>query len=200
LIRESPLKISQRKLLLVEGKEDERFFAALIEHLCLVQIQVIPFGGKPKLGPFLRALVMDSSFDAVESIGIVRDSDTSPDSAFQSVSTALAQCKLPAPSTTLEAVGDKPHVAVMILPDMDSSGSLEDICLRSVAGDPAMRCVDGFFDCLKKQDLRVGNHAKARAQAFLASRAKTGLRLGEAAECGYWPWQKPVVPGHHSVP
>jgi hypothetical protein len=86
-------------------------------------------------------------------------------------------------------MGQNPQVAVMILPDHSTPGMLEDLCLRAVSEDPAMHCVENYFDCLQVQGLQAPNaRAKAHVQTFLASRDSPGLRLGEAAEAGYWPW------------
>jgi hypothetical protein len=68
---------------------------------------------------------------------------------------------------------------------------LEDLCLRAVAQDPAMLCVKQYFKCLQQQGLSLpDNMSKAKVQVFLASRPKAGLRLGEAAQAGYWPWNE----------
>lgn len=71
---------------------------------------------------------------------------------------------------------------------------LEDLCLASVADDPAMRCVDKYFRCLEEQNLVQKEIAipKARLHAFLASRERPGLRLGEAAEKNDIPLHSPV--------
>jgi hypothetical protein len=53
-----------------------------------------------------------------------------------------------------------------------------------------MCCMEQYFQCLKQKNLPLpGNISKAKVQVFLASRHKAGLRLGEAAQAGYWPWE-----------
>jgi hypothetical protein len=50
--------------------------------------------------------------------------------------------------------------------------------------------MEQYFQCLKQKNLPLpGNISKAKVQVFLASRHKAGLRLGEAAQEGYWPWE-----------
>jgi len=183
------LKIEQSYVLVVEGKEEELFFGGLIEHLGLRGIQVMPIGGKEKLRRNLKALVMAADFSKVTFLGIVRDADEDPKAAFQSVCNALRTVNLPAPRHPLEAVGASPRVAVLILPGENMPGMLEDLCLGAVEQDLAMLCVEQYFECLQKQGLSLpGNMSKAKVQVFLASRHKAGLRLGEAAQAGYWPW------------
>ena len=51
----------------------------------------------------------------------------------------------------------------------------------------------GYLSCIEQMAGRVpDNLAKARVHAWLASQEKAGLRLGEAAEKGYWPWKSPA--------
>lgn len=71
---------------------------------------------------------------------------------------------------------------------------LEDLCLAAVADDPAMNCVDEYFSCLGEQNVSLRESAipKARLHAFLASRERPGLRLGEAAEKNDIPLDSPV--------
>jgi hypothetical protein len=77
----------------------------------------------------------------------------------------------------------------MILPEENTPGMLEDLCLRAVAQDPAMLCVEQYFQCLQQRGLSLPhNRSKAKVQAFLASRPEAGKRLGEAAQARYWPW------------
>lgn len=176
-------------LLVVEGREEELFFGALIKHLGLQNIQIIPLGGKGQLRQNLRALVASPGFAGVTSLGIVRDANTDPGAAFQSVCDALQNAKLPAPQRPLVPVGSKPRVIVMILPEENAPGMLENLCLKAVAQDPAMFCVEQYFQCLQQRGISLpDNESKAKVQVFLASKPKAGLRLGEAAQAGYWPW------------
>lgn len=191
-----PLKtisISEPNILVVEGDEDKAFFEALIQHLGLFKIQVMPIGGKKQLKANLMALRMHSEFQTVRSLGIIRDADDNPEAAFQSVRDGLQAAGLPAPDRPLSRVGSNPSVMVMILPDINTPGALEDLCIQAVANDPALPCVEQYFECLKQQTPSFPkNLAKAKIQAFLASREEAGKRLGEAAQAGYWPWDSKV--------
>lgn len=182
-------RVTQPAILIVEGIEDQQFFEALIQHLRISEIQVMPIGGKTQLSDQLAALRTVEGFSAVRSLGIVRDADNDFKAAFQSVRHALQDADLPVPDRPLGSAGEKPSVTVMILPDNNTPGMLEDLCLRAVATDPAMICVEQYFECLKQQAISLPkNPAKAKIQAFLASRPEAGKRLGEAAQAGYWPW------------
>jgi len=183
--------ISQPAVVLVEGNEDKRFFGALVKRLNLDTFQVFAVGGKAKFAGWLRAIKSSPGFATVRHLIVIRDADEDPKAAFQSIRTALINAGLPAPERPLASTGDtRPVVTIAILPGGDRPGKLEDLCLESVNQDPAFSCLDEYFKCLESclppeefpQDL-----SKAKVHAFLASRREPDLRLGEAAEKGYWP-------------
>ena len=194
------ISIKETKILVVEGRDEEmfasltdafglQFFSALMAHLSLMGIQILPIGGKTQLRSNLKALKATPGFTNIVSLGIIRDADTNATSAFQSVCGALQAANLSIPEQMLVATGTSPQVAVMILPNGKASGMLEDLCLAAVVNDPAMPCVEQYFDCVQKQ---VGflprNISKAKIHTFLSSKVEPDKRLGEAAQAGYWPW------------
>jgi hypothetical protein len=181
-------------VLVVEGpKDDEWFFKALARHLGLLEaIQIIPIYGKTNLRDRLKAIHSASRQDEateIISLGVVRDADENPAAAFQSVRDALRDAGFPVPEHALTPAGEHPRVTVLILPNEQTPGMVEDFCLKAVENDNARICVEQYFQCLQQQGLSLPrNMSKARVQAFLASKPEPGKRLGEAAEAGYWPW------------
>lgn len=185
---ETTIQILKQKLLLVEGHEDELFFEALLRHMGINTIQILPIAGKEKLRERLKLLVVSPRYSEVISLGIVRDADKDPKGAFESVCGALKHVNLSIPETPLVPTGSGPQVTVVIIPEPDTPGMLEDVCLSSVGEDPAMLCVENYFKCLKKQKASIPkNYSKGKVQVFLGSRSEAGKRLGEAAQAGYWP-------------
>lgn len=79
------------------------------------------------------------------------------------------------------------------MPDNVGPGMLEDLCLRAVQADPAMPCVNDYFQCVQNQANRQPNNiSKARVHAWLSSQLEPDLRLGEAAKNNLWPWASPA--------
>jgi len=186
---EISLEILKTRVIVVEGKEDELFFEALIRHLSLNNIQVLSIGGKTELRRYLKAMIKTPGFDKVTSLGIVRDADSDPIATLKSIRNALSSAGLPVPQKAVIPFGDKPKVAIMILPDENTPGMLEDLCLRAVSQDPAMFCVDQYFQCLQQKRLILPSKiSKAKVQVFLGSRPEPGKLLGVAAQAGYWPF------------
>jgi hypothetical protein len=189
-----PKGIARPKQLVVEGRDAEGFFQALLNHMGLTDVQTQDFGGISELRGFLKALRNMPGFLAqVTSLGIVRDAETNAAAAFQSVCSALSGANLAVPAQVMVPVGHSPQVSVLILPDAATPGMLETICFQAVGHDPVIECVEQYFECVEQRmGSRPGNVDKARVQAFLASRPKPSLRLREAAHAGYWPWDSPT--------
>jgi hypothetical protein len=189
-----PKEITYAKQLLVEGRDAVAFFGALLKHLDLSEVQIRNFGGINELRSFLKALRNEPDFwGKVSSLGVIRDAENNPQGAFQSVRDSLLAANLPAPTNTMVSVGADPQVSILILPDAVTPGMLETLCLAAVENDPAMQCVEAYFNCLKQQmAVSPRNPTKARLHAFLSSRPKSDLLIGEAANAGYFPWNHPT--------
>jgi hypothetical protein len=190
------ITIEKSRLLIVEGKDEENFFGALLKVMPLSTIQILPMGGKTLFPTHLTAIVETAGFANVERIGVVRDSDGNPDGAFVSVCSALEASGLVVPSQAQVFAAGKPGTGILILPPSSAGTNrmLEDICMVSVEAEAAIECLDDYFVCLAGKGIvhRDAALAKARLHAFLASRVEPDLRLGEAARKGYWNWNHSV--------
>ncbi len=183
-----PKPIKKERLLVVEGEEGRKFFEAFLREMALAEeIQVQNFGGINELRSFLKALKNTPGFHIVYSLGIIRDAEEDPVGARQSVSDALANAGLPVPGE-----GPLPNVSILILPDGNAPGMLEDLCLASISDDPVRECIDQYCDCLKRVGSLPTKLAKAQVHAYLASRTRPDLSLGNSARAGYWPLDNPT--------
>ncbi|MGC8785609.1 MAG: DUF3226 domain-containing protein [Armatimonadota bacterium] len=181
------IQVTSRKLVVVEGKDDERFFSALLRQIGLTDVQCIGLGGKDEMGKTetWRAVVATPGFAELEALAIVRDADDNPQGAFQSVKDTLRNVGLSPPSAPFRIQQGTPKVCVIILPDVGSKGELEDLCLQSLAGEPVMECVEQFWECVQQREKHPPRKvSKAKLHAYLSCRREPGRRLGEAAEAG----------------
>ncbi len=187
----SSIEIEQPKQVFVEGNDELRIFRALLRHLDLSNIQMQNLGGIDSLRTSLRIFKNRPGFDAVRSLAVVVDADTNRDARSDLVRGALLDAGLPVPSQPLQLASDGPlSVAYLIVPHDNPGTMIEDVWLESVRTDPAMECVEGYIECLSQAGVtgpRAHWTSKARAHAFLASRNRPGLRLGEAADSDVWP-------------
>lgn len=196
--------ISLPHLLLVEGSEDGRFYDQLCRFLEINdRIEIRQVGGWTEFASQLKAVAALGT--VVRTISVIRDADSSPLGAFQSVCDAFARARLPVPSTAraptaLDAEGRS--TSVLIVPSA-GPGSIETVCWNTLAALPFVRCVDPFLACM---DAAGGGatlsteaaQAKRRIWSLLAAGCvvprplNAGLRLGEAAEQGFWDWAHPA--------
>jgi len=180
----------QGLLLACEGVDDEQFLIRMLAYLRIEDVVVRKYDGKPRLPTFLLGLRDSTEFETVRALGIFRDADTSARSAFQSVSDRLKRLKLPQPRSSGELITDicdfdgiVRTMGIFIMPDGQSVGELEDLCLRVIAGDPALDCVREFLNCVHVQtgvECRETDRSKAQLNAWLASRHNPSRRLGQA--------------------
>ena len=166
------LEITGPKLLLVEGSDEEFLFSALTKHMNLTDVQVVAVRGKGNFERDIGVFAQDQVFrDEVTALGIVTDADLNTEHAFQMVQEALAEAHLAVPDQPLQSAGTNPKVVILVVPHGATNGELEDVCLESVADDPAMPCVDEFFQCIDSYVGGLPNKlSKARVQAFLSSK------------------------------
>ncbi len=184
------IQIESAIQLLVEGNDPRNFFEAFIKHQSTANIQLQNFGGVSELSGFLRAFVNSPDFQTVQSLGIVRDAETSADGAFRSVQSALrnvTNVTLPVPDSPAERTGISPAVTVLILPGDNRQGMLETLLCETFADDPVNRCIDDFFKCVEPlPDTSQKNPDKARAHAYLTTKCQPHVSVGVAAQKGYW--------------
>jgi hypothetical protein len=190
----SPL--TQAAVLVVEGRDMWEFFGALLYELGLHgRVDVRDPGGITDWPDFLRALPAISGFDAVNSLGLVRDCETDPARALQDVCTALRGASLPVPPAVLQptATPPPPRVTIMLLPEGNTPGMLETLCWRALAGDPRIPCIEEFLDCVERAvGQPVARAEKSRIHAYIAAREEPWFLLGQAARSRYFPWDSPA--------
>lgn len=179
--------------ILVEGNDQRNFFEAFISHLAIANIQVQNFGGVDQLRDFLEGLVDVTGFQAVKSVGIVRDAETSAQAAFQSVQSSLSNAGLPVPNQPEERAGSSPAVTVLILPGNNRPGMLETLLNETFANTPVDDCINAFFGCVEDASgVPTQRPHKARARIYLTTKPEPHLSVGVAAKRGYWNLDHPV--------
>ncbi len=188
-------------LLIVEGKDDKNFFEVYLDYISShpgSQIlkdtfDVHSINGKSNLSSELEAICKTSGFNNIKSLAIIRDANSDPRAALQSIKSALRNVGLPVPNNPMELSGEKPKVLILLLPDSTQPGMLEDLCLESVKDDLALDCVDNYFKCLHDKRIDVAaNLSKAKCLAFLASRPDLPNNIGLAAKQRVWNFNSPV--------
>jgi hypothetical protein len=187
----TPSELDKPKLLIGEGKDEVRFFEALLKHLRIEDTKVAQYGGKNKLPDYLDALRLRPGFTDLTSLGVTRDADTDALSAFDSVRNHLARRGFVTPDSSGSVQAGTPKVGIMIFPG-NRPGMLEDLCLAALQADSVIRCIDEYFECVRVTKGNTPDQiSKARIHAWLAAQDPPDLRLGEAAQRGLIDWDSP---------
>lgn len=194
------------RILIVEGKTDAAFFTALQNALGYKgAIEIRHMKGKTALRELLLE-IRDASVNEGEltHLAIVLDNDKSPDGTAQSIRDALRAHRFSVPPEPLawgKPSASSPATMFYTLPDPESRGALEGLCLRFFqAIDPqGVGCVqDYLIRCTDGRSQYVDDYApydKAKLQAFLAIWGNGTLSLENAVKQPQWDWYHPVFEG-----
>ena len=186
----SNIVIKEENILVVEGKDEDHFFQALIKSMSLnIRYQIIDLKGKTNFKKDISAMYKTPGFKKIKKLIIFRDADENDaDSAFQSIVNTLKRLNLPQP-ITMNCFSPPSQngfsTGVYVFPNSKDKGILEDLCLTSISNQPENDCIEKYFACLpnKPKDM---NFSKAKVLAFLASKKPTVNSLGIAAKKGFW--------------
>lgn len=193
------IRIERSKLLLVEGKDAERFSFYACETYRPETIQVLDFGGIRDLTKFLSGFKLFPDYEKVETIVILRDAEKNALSAVDSIKSSLKKEGFAVPKKPCEFTSSSPRIAYMVLPgfgkdiegkDFLPAGTLEDLCIEIVNNDPIIECVDQYLQCVQYKNSKLAHPHKAKLHAYLAGKNEyVGLKIGEAAKARAWDWE-----------
>lgn len=183
--------------LLAEGKDAMLFCIYACTAYGFENIQVQDFGGINDLDYFLDMIKVLPNYEKVPAILIVRDAETNPEGAIQSIQNSLMKNDFNVPSEPYLYIPGKPSIEFAILPgnvNSDgkySSGALEDLCMLTVKEEPLLKKVDEFLETIQRE-VKLTHLHKSRLHTYLAVNDKfVGMKLGEAARAGAWDWKHP---------
>ena len=190
------LKIRSDCLLLVEGRDEENLFNALIGQ-CFdaePEVQVIAAGGRDEFPANLQAIHNAAQArPTLRAIGAIRDADENANAAFQSVCDHLRNVGYQPPPAHGELSDGEPAIGVFIVPDGEAPGAVETLCRRSTDGDDVSGCADDYMRCLHEHEaMRSTNVDKTFAHGYLAAMGDSVARVGEGALQGVWDFGSPA--------
>ena len=165
-----PQNITEKKLLIVEGKDEENFFQVLFKKKGIEGVQIMSVGGKDNFSNNLSDIMKHPEFGNLKSLSIVRDADLSAKPAFKSVCSALRSNGLPVPSQSGKFATDNSlKVGVFIIPDGKNQGMLESLCLSIIKpeGTNIKQCIDSFMECIKGLSQAGDNYKQPKKSSFL---------------------------------
>jgi hypothetical protein len=185
--------MNPEKFVFCEGLDDVAVVKGLAAQARIDGLRVEPYQGKDQLRDFLRKVKTRPEFsrNEVAAIAILRDADNSMKASFQSVCDALGANGFPAPEANGVFASGQPKVGVFVV-GLNGRGMIEDLCLESVSGKRAFRCVDEYFNCVRRNSDRAAFSSKAKVRVWMSSQVDFDIRVGLAAQKGYWPLENKV--------
>lgn len=188
--------ISQKKIIIVEGRDEAELVYLLLQKLNLTEVQVIDAEGKDKFGSRIRAAFKEPGFEDVVCMAVMRDADADAVAARESALHWIKHQNLPVPAKgQLHSTGGGIKVSVWISPDNSTAGMLEDLFLRCICNEPAYALAVEYVDALIERYSTGGqeysfskpsNLAKARSHAVLTATDGPIKSIGIAAARGNW--------------
>lgn len=180
-----------QSLLIVEGQDDLRLCSVLLG----VQDQVvIREAAKHSFTPKLKAILIElQQSNPLSMLAIVRDADDSASRSFESVCSSIRGAGLHPPNEHAQYSDGEIPVGVFIMPDGESNGAIEALCIRSIEKLVEAQCVREYLECLKENRVLHSNDIdKSFVHAFLAAQTNPLLRVGETAQRRIWDPESPA--------
>ncbi len=200
---DEPNPIKSKKILAVEGQDEENFFDALLRNMKLTDFDIRQVGGKDQFKNKLPALKNVSGFfkadgsPFVTHLAVVRDENS--DNAFASVTNILKKEGFTPPKKHGLFSNANPKIGIFIMPGETVKGTmLEDLCLKTVENHKAMQCVEEFASCVSALPTSPKNISKTKvhvfkAQVFLAAQPEVVDTVGLGAQKKYWDFESPAL-------
>ena len=162
--RKTNTQILKSNLILCEGRDEQEFLIQYLNSTALSNtpefsndIQVIDFGGNSELTKKLAILKNMDNFDKLTSLLIIRDAETSAESACREIQRALRENGFSVPKGPHYWEGELLKVGFVLFPTCGSilqNGTLEDLCLSILSdqsADESLEEIDLFLARLKKR-------------------------------------------------
>jgi hypothetical protein len=180
-------------VVLCEGREDQLILDALLSHLGLPEVAVVDVGGKSVFRGNVRSVLGGQQAPNLRAVAIIRDADNSRERQFQSARDAIRDSGHRVPRAVGRLTSGFPSAGILIVPTGSEQGEMEDLCLAATRRLPEFACVSEFLECSARlRSTEYENPAKAQMHAWLAGQTQAYVRLGEAAQKGWIPFDSPA--------
>ena len=171
--------MSKGRILLVEGRSDERVVRHLSRHHGVDQ----GFGIKAKEGyaKLLQSLKLEVKVSGVRALGIVADANDDIHARWQEIAGKLERAGVDAPKQPKRGgvvIEGRPRIGVWLMPDNRKIGELEDFVQTLIPGDDPLwpRARKYVADIPEEhREFKRAKRLKAQIHAWLAVQKQPGL-------------------------
>ena len=177
-----PSLTTHPRVLLVEGRDDERVVQSICEvHRESPSFQILI---KEGIDPLLKSISIELKVDDREAIGILADANDDINARWQSIRSRMPD-RIDLPERPISGgiiVESQPRVGVWLMPDNASPGQLEDFVQRMIPTDDTIwPLAERYIDDIPTPDRKFppSKISRAKLYAWLAAR-QDPRRMGEA--------------------
>ncbi|SFF12905.1 DUF3226 domain-containing protein [Nitrosomonas sp. Nm166] len=182
-----PIHVSNKKLLIVEGKSDKAFFRNLLQKRNIQGFDIFYPGdsdsnleGEDAIKQFLDALPIIRNFNVIEKIIIVVDADNDSNKKFEKFKRILTETKehptgnerYPVPNclNSLSTSKNGLSVAIVTLPYDESTGAMETLCWRAAMSkfSEFEDCINTFVDCAGVKSWSPQKRDKFKLRSYIS--------------------------------
>lgn len=186
-----PIDIHNKKLLIVEGASDKKFFINLMKNRNIQGFDVFcPWDmgkkheGEDSIIHLLNALPMNRNFFKVEKIIIVIDADNNSDEKFNKFKSIVTKTKEFSGTNEKYPVPNAPNllapspkglsVAILTLPYSESEGAMETLCFRAaITKFPEVKnCINIFANCAGVEEWSPQKRDKFKLRSFISMKCQ----------------------------
>ena len=176
------------KLLIVEGNDEQNFFAELLKYIDIVDVSIENVRGKDKFKSEINAILMSSKYaDSYTHLAVVGDAEQNANSSFTKIKNILEGNGLSLPNRK-NAFENKNGIktGIFIMPGDFESGMLEDLCMSAAKYKEKAALAKDFVERASKMEEPPRITSKAEAMAYLSIMPVTVPNIGIGAKRGYW--------------
>ncbi|MCA6072488.1 MAG: hypothetical protein LE178_02995 [Endomicrobium sp.] len=191
----SLINIEKTSILLVEGKDEVNFFDMLLKFLNIPNVQSIDVGGVYNFKNKFSVLSKQEKFRDVDKIAFIRDADKQAESALDSLKSSVqsADVRFSINDISLANNNNIKDIngvccGIYIMPDNQSSGMLEDLCIKYMKTDSICHCVEKYISCVRNNGGKNGekfefkNESKSIIFSYLSTKLADSPSIGRAAQ------------------
>jgi uncharacterized protein DUF3226 len=192
---ERPKLENYDRVLAVEGYSDLLFYAEVLEMVGKNdQVYIKEFNGRSDLDTKLETFLTPQLLATKQSIGVIVDCDTNGEQTARRFQTLLSRLTNQAVTVGNWTVGP-PRVGFLVVPDVSRTGEIETLVWDAWSNDPlnasAKACVDDYFACMDRMNLRCRSREKGLVSALLAIRHDEDPRLGPGTRAKVFDLSRP---------
>ena len=188
------MAVDKKKVILVEGKDDELFVKHLLNFIGINDIFIESINGKDKLTAHIKSLIKRDGFDDVTSIIILRDSDESYKSSSDSVNYSLRINGLITTDIKPFTINDQNNrkIGFGLFPGTDENGTLEDLCLKIFKTNSNNVMVKKYIEDFQAANGKFKKPHKNELHALFSFTDKyVSLLIGQVAKSGGFDFDSP---------